>query len=225
MTIKVIPEGTEEYRRWDMPRVDERLSGAAQQKLTQGRVTADQLANIQEQAHKEAFEQGFTQGYKDGVEKATKEAAKKDQELQRRIQHMDQLLRTLSTPFEQLDGQVETELASLAISLARQIIRRELKVNPGEIVAVVREAVAALPVVTRHPQVFLHPDDAAFIRQTFSLSGEHEHWKLIDDPALTRGDCRVVTENSRIDATVESRLTAIITQAMGGEREEDRPGS
>lgn len=223
MTIKVIPEGTEEYRRWDMPRVDERLSGAAQQKLTQGRVTADQLANIQEQAHKEAFEQGFTQGYKDGVEKATKEAAKKDQELQRRIQNMDQLLRTLSTPFEQLDGQVETELASLAISLARQIIRRELKVNPGEIVAVVREAVAALPVVTRHPQVFLHPDDAAFIRQTFSLSGEHEHWKLIDDPALTRGDCRVVTENSRIDATVESRLTAIITQALGGEREEDHP--
>ena len=223
MIIKVIPEGTEEYRRWDMPRVDERLSGAAQQKLTQGRVTADQLANIQEQAHKEAFEQGFTQGYKDGVEKATKEAAKKDQELQRRIQNMDQLLRTLSAPFEQLDGQVETELASLAISLARQIIRRELKVNPGEIVAVVREAVAALPVVTRHPQVFLHPDDAAFIRQTFSLSGEHEHWKLIDDPALTRGDCRVVTENSRIDATVESRLTAIITQALGGEREEDHP--
>lgn len=223
MTIKVIPEGTEEYRRWDLPRVDERLSGAAQQKLTQGRVTADQLATIQELAHKEAFEQGFTQGYKDGVEKANKEAAKKDQELQRRIQHMDQLLRTLSSPFEQLDGQVETELASLAISLARQIIRRELKINPGEIVAVVREAVAALPVVTRHPQVFLHPDDAAFIRQTFSLSGEHEHWKLIDDPALTRGDCRVVTENSRIDATVESRLTAIITQALGGEREEDHP--
>ena len=225
MTIKVIPEGTEEYRRWDMPRVDERLSGAAQQKLTQGRVTADQLANIQELAHKEAFEQGFTQGYNDGVEKATKEAAKKDQELQRRIQHLNQLLHTLSTPFEQLDGQVETELASLAVSLARQIIRRELKINPGEIVAVVREAVAALPVVTRHPQVFLHPEDAAFIRQTFSLSGEHEHWKLIDDPALTRGDCRVVTENSRIDATVESRLTAIITQALGGEREEDREHS
>ena len=225
MTIKIIPEGTEEYRRWEMPRVDERLSGTAQQKLTQGRVTADQLSSIQEQAHKEAFEQGFTQGYKDGIDKAQKETAQKTQDLQRRIQQLDQLLRTLSTPFEQLDGQVESELASLAVALARQIIRRELKVDPGEIVAVVRAAVAALPVATRHPQIFLHPDDAAFIRQTFSLSGEHEHWKLIDDPALTRGDCRVVTENSRIDASVDSRLTAIITQALGGEREEDRQRS
>ncbi len=225
MTIKVIPEGTEEFRRWDMPRVDEKLSGTAQHKLTQGRVTADQLSNIQEQAHKEAFEQGFTQGYKDGIDKAHQETAQKTQELQRKMQQLDQLLHVLGTPFEQLDGQVESELASLAVALARQIIRRELKLDPGEIVAVVREAVAALPVATRHPQIFLHPEDAAFIRSTFSLSGEHERWKLIDDPALTRGDCRVVTENSRIDATVESRLTAIITQALGGEREEDRQHS
>ena len=225
MTIKVIPEGTEEYRRWEIPRVDEKLSGEAQHKLTYGRVTADQLSNIQEEAHKEAFEQGFTQGYKDGIGKAQQETAQKNQDLQLSIQKLDQLLRVLSTPFEQLDGQVESELASLAVSLARQIIRRELKLDPGEIVAVVREAVAALPVATRRPQIFLHPEDAAFIRQTFSLSGEHEHWKLIDDLALTRGDCRVVTENSRIDATVESRLTAIITQALGGEREEDRQHS
>ncbi len=225
MTNKVIPEGSEEYRRWEMPRVDTRLSGEAQLKLTHGRVTADQLSNIQEQAHKEAFEQGFAQGYKDGLDTAQKETAQINQDLQRRGQQLHQLLLTLSTPFEQLDGQVEAELASLAVSLARQIIRRELKLNPGEIVAVVREAVAALPVATRHPQIFLHPEDAAFIRQTFSLSGEHEHWKLVDDPALTRGDCRVVTENSRIDASVESRLTAIITQALGGEREEDRQHS
>lgn len=225
MTIKVIPEGSEQYRRWEMPRVDEKLSGEAQLKLTHGRVTADQLSNIQDQAHKEAFEQGFTQGYKDGIDKAQKETLQKNQDLQHRVEQMDQLLRSLSTPFEQLDGQVEAELASLAVSLARQIIRRELKLNPGEIVAVVREAVAALPVATRHPQIFLHPEDAAFIRQTFSLSGEHEHWKLIDDPAMTRGDCRVVTETSRIDASVESRLTAIITKALGGEREEDQQHS
>lgn len=225
MTTKVIPEGTEAYQRWEMPRVDERLSGEAKHKLTHGRVTADQLSNIQEEAHKEAFEQGFAQGYKDGIDKAQKETAQKNHDLQLKIQHMEQLLRALSTPFEQLDEQVESELATLAVSLARQIIRRELKFNPGEIVAVVREAVAALPVATRRPQIFLHPEDAAFIRHAFSLSGEHEHWKLIDDPALARGDCRVVTENSRIDATVENRLSAIITQALGGEREEDRQHS
>jgi flagellar assembly protein FliH len=38
-----------------------------------------------------------------------------------------------------------------------------------------------------------------------------------------RGDCRVVTENSRVDATIENRLAAIMANTLGGEREEDHP--
>lgn len=220
ITTKIIRDDSGEYQRWEMPQVSE--SGAA---LSFGLVTADNLAKIQEQAFKEAQEAGFKKGYKEGSEQAQKEFAQRATDQQNRAKMMERLLRTLSAPFEQLDEQVENELATLAIALARQIIRREFKADPGEIVPVVREAINALPVVARHPQIYLHPEDAAFLRQTLSLSGENDHWKLIDDPILTRGDCRVTTENSRIDATVESRLRAIVAQALGGEREEDRPRS
>jgi flagellar assembly protein FliH len=223
MSNKIIPEGSGEYRRWELPQVESR--DAAPGKGGYGLITADQLARIQEQAFKEAQQQGHAQGYRDGLEQAQKEMALKNQEVQARLQRFESLLRALSAPFEQLDEQVEQELFALAVAIARQIIRRELKADPGEIVATVREAVAALPGSARHPHVYLHPDDAAFIRQTFSLSGEHEHWKLIDDPSLTRGDCRVTTDNSRVDASVENRLAAIVARGLGGEREEDRRDS
>jgi len=45
---------------------------------------------------------------------------------------------------------------------------------------------------------------------------------VVEDPALTPGGCNIETEHSRIDATVESRLAAVIAQVMGGERSADK---
>ena len=216
-TPKIIRDDASGYQRWELPEVSEDTGS-----LALGMVTADRLVKIQEQAFKEAQDAGFKKGYQEGLEKAQRELAQRVADQQQRAKRMEDLLRSLHTPFEQLDEQVENEVAALAIALARQIVRREFKAEPGEIVPVVREAINALPVAARHPQVHLHPEDGAFLRQALSLSGEHEHWKLIDDPTLTRGDCRVITENSRIDATVESRLRAIVAQALGGEREADQ---
>jgi flagellar biosynthesis/type III secretory pathway protein FliH len=52
----------------------------------------------------------------------------------------------LAKPFEVLDAEVERELLTLAMALARQIVRRELKTDPTQIIGIIREAIAALPV-------------------------------------------------------------------------------
>lgn len=221
MTTKIIRDGTQEYSVWQMPQVIAVEPAEADESGVARVLTVGQVSKVQEQAFNEARNAGHAQGYKEGCEQAQREYAQKLHELNARAQQFIKLLHTLRAPLEQLDEQVEHELATLAVALARQIIRRELKLDPGEIVAVAREAIAALPTATQQPKIYLHPEDAAFIRQAFSLSSEQEHWKLIDDPVLTRGDCRVLTENSRIDATVETRLAAVIAQALGGEREAD----
>ena len=38
---------------------------------------------------------------------------------------------------------------------------------------------------------------------------------------LSRGGCRVSTDTSRIDATVENRVNAVIAEVLGGERDVD----
>jgi len=44
--------------------------------------------------------------------------------------------------------------------MVRQLIRREVKLDPGQIVGVVREALGILPISARNIRVVLHPEDA-----------------------------------------------------------------
>jgi flagellar assembly protein FliH len=70
----------------------------------------------------------------------------------------------------------------------------------------------------------LHPDDASLIREVYSMSDQEQGWVINEDPLISRGGCRVVTETSRVDATLESRLANIIAPLLGGERDADDDG-
>jgi flagellar assembly protein FliH len=135
------------------------------------------------------------------------------------------MMRALSKPFENLDEQVEQEILLLTFALVRQLVRREIKMDPGQIVAVVREAMASLPTASRNARLYLHPDDAALVRDALSLGEGERPWRVMEDPVLTRGGCRVVTDTSQIDAGVETRLATLIATALGGERERDSQSS
>jgi len=174
-------------------------------------LTAKRIEEIQQRAYDESYAQGYKEGLAAG-QKETKAAA----------EHLQRSLATLSAPFAELDEQVEQELVALAVAIARQVIRREIKMDPGQVVAVVREAIASLPVASRNIRVFLNPDDAALVREALSLTEGERAWQILEEPTMTRGGCRVVTDTSQIDANLESRLTSIVTRLMGGERINDQ---
>ena len=112
--------------------------------------------------------------------------------------------------------------AYLAVLIARHLVRRELKANPGEIVGVVRETMRHLPIAPRAARIRLHPEDVELVQNAFALRDDTKIWRLEPDPLVTRGGCVVETDSSRIDASVESRLAAIASRMLGGEREGDR---
>ena len=101
-------------------------------------------------------------------------------------------------------------------------MRRELKTEPGEVVGVVRETLKYLPVASRGIRLRLNPDDSELVRDALSLGHDVLDWQLEADPLIARGGCIVETESSRIDASVEARLAAIVAKMFGGERESDR---
>lgn len=217
MPTKVISgEQGSAFQRWELPMVED-VSGAvanAKEDKAPGLLTAEQIERIQNQAYKEAYESGFQEGRQAGM--ATGQA-----EVDRKAQLLDSLLASLGQPFQELDEAVEQELTQLALAIARQLLRRELKADPGQIVAIVHEALAALPVGSREVRVCLHPDDAALVGEVLVPREAERNWSLMDNPALARGDCRILTETSQIDATLESRLATVVAQLFGGEREQD----
>ncbi len=180
---------------------------------------APHTAQDAEQAKKDIYEKAYAEGLGQGKKKGYAAGLA---EIQVQADRLTQIISTLHEPLAQLDDQMEKELAALSIAIARQIVRRELKTDPGQIVAVVREAVASLPVGSRNVNLHLHPEDAALVRNALSLTGNDKTWRVVEDPLVIRGGCNVVTDISRIDATLDTRIAAIAAAILGGGRDHDK---
>jgi len=170
--------------------------------------TAKDIDQWRAQAEEEGFQQGQLR------------AQQQTQELQQRLL---QLIEFFEHPLQALNEDIEHQLTQLAVTLAQQLVRRELKLEPGEIIGLIRDSVKLLPGNTRNISIMLHPEDARLVRNALSMeSGNEEHsWKLIEDPMITRGGCEVSAPPSSINATLENRLSALAASVLGGEREQD----
>lgn len=186
--------------RWEVPAIDGPDG--------RGLVTAGQLQNLQKAAYDEAYEAGLEAGKKAG-----------EQEVLRRVARLDQLLLALARPFDELDEVVEKQLAELSIAVAKQLFRREIQIDPGHVIGVVREAIQLLPAAARNIKIYLHPADAKLVLESLSPTDGERAWKVVEDPLIDRGGCKVGTENSRIDAQAETRFQAVISAITGDERQ------
>lgn len=206
MSKVIAGEALLECQRFQLPDLGDRAVSAS----GGGFVTVEELNQIQKQAYDEAFDLGRREGHAAGQEAVRTQG-----------QYLHQILTSLSEPLAAVDDRVTEELVQLAVSIAKHMVRRELKTDPGQVVAIVKEALDSLPVAAPNVRLQLHPEDAALIRETLTLKEGEQNWEIVETPVMTRGGCRVETDVSRIDATVETRITAIVAKLMGGERDYD----
>lgn len=236
-TPRFTPSELEALRVWSMPDVSSEAGAPAEvepeeieEELTPV-LTVEEIEAMQKQAYDEAYAQGKMHGFQQGFDEGSKKGYEDNLHLlQTQAAAMVALLESLSEPFKRLDEEVEKELVKLVIGIATQIIRREIKMDPGQIVAVVRESINVLPLSSQKISLKLHPEDAELVRSALALDDMSPSWAIVEDPLITRGGCKVDTEISHVDATVEHRLAAVIATLLGGEREHDRtaaaaPGS
>lgn len=180
--------------------------------------TAAELERLHKRAWDEGYDRGRDEGFRFGRQEAI-EAARG--EITERLALLDDLVTSLDQPFRRLDDQVEREVVTLVIAIVRQLVRREIRADPGQIVGVVREALGILPVASRNIRVLLNPDDAVLVRDVYATNEGELNWKIVEDPVVARGGCRVVTETSQVDATLESRLGALIAPLLAASRSID----
>lgn len=207
---KVIDGGAAEAATWIPPSIQDPSSKTKTAFQCQQMLTADTIEELQKQAFAEAHAEGLEKGLQDGAI-----------DVRQRVDYLQAIIQKLNKPLEDLDDELVEQIVALSISIARQLVRRELKIDPEQIAGVVRETVATLPVTARNIKVMLNPDDAAIVRQAFSVSGQDQRWEIIEDPVIGRGGCKVITDTSRIDASVETRFAEITAALLGGERKDD----
>ena len=172
---------------------------------------------------REAWDKGHAEGREAGIAAVRQEEQTALAEIERRARQLASILDFMAKPMADLDDQVLRQLALLAGAIARQVVRRELKTNPEQIINAIRETVSLLPMTARDVRVHLHPEDAKLVRARLSEATSERAWMITEDPILTQGGCRVTSENSTIDAQVEQRIGAAIAAVLGDERSAGSP--
>lgn len=207
---------TDGVQRWEAPDVGAAGKGAlgtsapATPVQDMGLPTAERIQEIERQAREDGYKQGLEEGRKAGRDGLVRE-----------VRALNSVLLSLAPMVEQLDAELENGLVTLAVTVARQLVRRELRTDPGQIVAVVREALTVLPSSERRIRLHLHPEDARIVRDAMHLSKLDQPWQIIEDPTLSRGGTRVETDASRVDASLETRLNAVIGEVWGERRDDE----
>jgi flagellar assembly protein FliH len=184
--------------------------------------TVQELEELERRTYEEAFAkgqaEGYAQGRAEGLAAAEREMRPQLQRLQERIERLDSIMNSLARPLEELDPEVEDQLLQLALTIGRHLVRRELRIDPTQVIAIIRETVALLPASARDVRVHLHPDDAAVVRERLAMPAGERAWTIAEDPVMSRGGCRVTTETAQIDARLETRIAGVVSALLGDER-------
>jgi flagellar assembly protein FliH len=194
-------------QRWSMPAMSGPVIGRRRDEPTE--------LESQSRARAEAI---FAEARAQGLAAGRAEIDARLAEVDARIARLDAVLQGLARPLAELDDEVERQLTALAVAIARQLVRRELKSDPSQVIAVIREAVGRLPAAARDVRVHLHPEDAAVVRERLAATTADRAWTVVDDPILARGGCVVRTDSSQIDARLESRIAQIVGTLLDDER-------
>ena len=120
----------------------------------------------------------------------------------------------MAQPYRELDEIVTRELAQMAMSLAEQIVRRELSIDTRIIEGLVGEALSTLYKLEGETIIFLNPADARLVEEFSPESLEGKDWKIVEDPNLHPGGCQVKTPISFVDASVERRIEAVFASLV-----------
>ncbi|MES2719109.1 MAG: flagellar assembly protein FliH [Pseudomonadota bacterium] len=172
---------------------------------------AELLADLQQQLAA-ARQQGYQDGYRDGL--VALDSFKESFATQTSSQ-MARVLQALDDDLGRMEQAMAGSVARVATELARQVVRSELAVRPALVAQVAREAVNAVLMSARHITVLVHPDDHALVAQGCEEALVARGARLLAQPAVARGGCRVESDAGVIDAQVATRW-AMATQALGG---------
>lgn len=177
-------------------------------------LTLDELEAIRQEAYNEGFSTGEKDGFHAGQLKARQEA---DALLAPKLASLEQLMTQLLEPIADQDRNLEHAMVTLVSQLAREVIQRDLLVDSSQIRQVLREALKLLPMGASNVRIHINPQDFELVK---ALRERHEeNWKIVEDSDLLPGGCRIETEQSRIDASVETRLGQAISQLFEQQRE------
>ncbi|WP_406667007.1 flagellar assembly protein FliH [Gallaecimonas sp. GXIMD1310] len=187
-----------------------------------------ELESLRQLAHEEGFaegrQEGFEAGHKDGIAagraegyQAGLEQGLKDgqQQIQDAVSHWQQLADELSAPLEDRDQRLEGQLVTLLVAGMEAVLGHELKTHPEQIHHLIRQGIDALADEDSRLIIEISPLDGKILREVYDEQAlADKNWKLVDDPALKAGQCRIEAGQSAVSLDLHQRLRQLTQNVL-----------
>lgn len=198
------------YERWEMSSFSEGGQGsrpmANKLKKKDSPAETEQLTQIFEGVRKEAYSKGMQEGFAVGMAKAREYA-------QEEKQHFLTLMTAFTDALEQSDEQIADDVLSLALEIAKSMLKVKLSVDHKALLPVVLDAIHYLPHIQKPARILVHRDDMQMLREYMADEIANDHWQIQEDSNIERGGCLVETGANQVDATNIMRWKRI-TEAL-----------
>jgi flagellar assembly protein FliH len=158
-----------------------------------------------------ARQAGYEDGYRDGL--VALEGFKQSFAAQATAQ-VGALVQGMDAAFDALEAQLAEAVTATAVRVARQVLRHELSVQPEVVARVAGEAVSAVLLSARQIAVHVHPQDLPLVAEGAGELLQSRGARLVAEPTIQRGGCRIESDLGAVDARVESRW-ALAAGALG----------
>ncbi|HEU4621576.1 MAG TPA: FliH/SctL family protein [Burkholderiaceae bacterium] len=152
-----------------------------------------------------AYEEGRLAGYQAGMADGLRVV---EEERRTQLREFGARLARLADEFgaqaRGLDHAFADEVVAVALAVARQVVRHELRGDRERIVTVAREAITALSSANAIVELRVHPSDADNLRELTEDPAFASRIRVVPDGSITAGGCRASAGPASVDATIET---------------------
>lgn len=191
----------------------ERLGRSAREQAAQKGFEQGKQQGLKEgraAGHAEGLKAGHDEGYQDGHKEGYETGLREGQTLSgEEAQKMKVLADNLGESLSRIDQQVSEALVTLALDIARQVIRTTLSVRPEHITETVQDILLAETSEQGFLCIRMHPEDIALVRRHLKDDPRLQKWQLVSDTTIERGGCMAETSLGSIDATLQTRWNRV----------------
>jgi flagellar assembly protein FliH len=178
--------------------------------------TAEDLERMHEDARQGGYQAGHDEGYRVGHEAGYTEGRKIGlANAEAYVTELRSLCQGLAEALQAFDQDMAESVLACALEVAGQLTRAVIHVKPEEVLLpVIRAALAALPLHHGPVTLLVAPSEATVAREHLEQQFSQDGWRIQEDTDIAPGGCRLRTDSSEVDATLETRWRRVL-EAIG----------
>jgi flagellar assembly protein FliH len=155
-------------------------------------------ANGHESEAKRDRERTFQEGFRAG-EAAARALAERE-----RIR-LDSILASHDREMGRLNEDLARAVIALAVDVAKHVTRTHVAVREDAVLPVIRDALSFIREDASPSRLYLSFDDAALVERDIGAELAQRGCRIVPEPALGPGECRLEGSHALVDATLATR--------------------